>query len=255
MPAAPAARWRIDLNADVGEGCDDAVIVPLVTSANVSCGAHAGDDDVIRATLRVARAHGVAVGAHPSFPDRAGFGRRITARDPLAITDLVAAQVTHLAALAAAERVTLAHAKPHGALYNLAAVDRGIADAVARGVAHVLPGTRLVVLAGSPALDAARDAGLVPVAEAFVDRAYLDDGTLAPRDRAGAVVEDLAAAAHRALALARGEPILSLDGHALQVAAETLCLHGDAPDAAARARAVRAALEAAGVRLAAPGTT
>ena len=246
---------RIDLNADVGEGCDDAALVPLVSSANVSCGAHAGDDDVIRATLRVARAHGIAVGAHPSFPDRGGFGRRVTTRDPDAISDLVAQQITRLAALAAAEAVALTHVKPHGALYNLAAAERGIADAVARGAARALPGTRLVVLAGSTALDAARDAGLVPVSEAFVDRAYLVDGTLAPRDRSGAVIEDAGVAVRRALALARREPILSLDGRPLRIAADTLCLHGDTPDAAARARAVRDALAAAGIRLAAPGAT
>jgi UPF0271 protein len=252
---ASAGPLRIDLNADLGEGCDDAAIVPLVTSANVSCGAHAGDERVIHATLQAARAHGVAVGAHPSFPDREGFGRRITTRDPGAIADLVAEQVAHLAVVAAAEGVVLAHVKPHGALYNLAAADRSVAAAVARGVARVLPATRLVVLAGSLALGAARDAGLVPVAEAFVDRAYLGDGTLAPRDRAGAVVEDVATATARAVALARHEPVAALDGRRLRITADTLCLHGDTPGAAARARAVRAALIDAGIRLAAPGTT
>lgn len=246
---------HIDLNADVGEGFDDATVVPLVTSVNVSCGAHGGDDETIRATLRIARTHGVAVGAHPSFPDREGFGRRITTRDPIAIADFVAAQVAHLADLAAAEGVTLSHVKPHGALYNLAASDRAIADAVARGVARVRSGTRFVVLAGSVALDAARDVGLVPVAEAFVDRAYLADGTLAPRGREGAVVEDVAVATARALALARGEPVTSIDGRELRIAADTLCLHGDTPGAAARTRAVRAALDAAGIRLAVPAAT
>lgn len=246
---------RIDLNADLGEGHDDATIVPLVTSVNVSCGVHAGDDDTIRATLRIARAHRVAVGAHPSFPDREGFGRRVTTHDPRAIADFVAQQVAHLADVAAAESMTLAHVKAHGALYNLAAVDRPVADAVARGVARVLPGTRLVALAGSLALEAARDAALIPVAEAFVDRAYLDDGTLAPRDRAGAMIEDLATATARALALARREPVASIDGRELRIAADTLCLHGDTPGATARTRAVRAALDAAGIRLAAPATT
>lgn len=245
----------IDLNADVGEGFDDDALVPLVTSVNVSCGAHAGDDEAIRATLRIARTHGVAVGAHPSFPDREGFGRRITTRDPDAIADLVAAQVAHLAALAAADGVALGHVKPHGALYNLAAADRGVADAVARGAALALPGTCLVVLAGSIALAAARTAGLVAIAEAFVDRAYLDDGTLAPRARPGAVIEDVADATRRALALARRAPITSLEGTPLRITADTLCLHGDTPGAAARARAVRDALTAAGIRLAAPALT
>ena len=255
MTTDAARAPRIDLNADVGEGCDDAALVPLVSSVNVSCGAHAGDDETIRGTVRIAREHDVAVGAHPSFPDRDGFGRRVTTQDPGAIAELVAAQVEHLAALASAEGATLAHVKPHGALYNLAAADRSVADAVARGTARVLPGTRLLVLAGSIALHAARDAGLVPVAEACVDRAYLDDGTLAPRDRAGAVVESLEAATARAVALARREPIASLDGGSLRIAADTLCLHGDTPGAATRARAVRAALDAAGIRIAPPGAT
>jgi UPF0271 protein len=241
----------IDLNADVGEGCDDAALVPLVTSANVSCGAHAGDDTLIRTTLRIARAHGVAVGAHPSFPDRPSFGRDITTRDPHAIHDLVAAQVEHLVALAAAEGIAVRHVKPHGALYNLAAADRTVADAVARAVASVLPGTRLFALSGSLALGAALDADLVPVAEAFIDRAYLDDGTLAPRDRPGAMITDVAAAARRAVSLARRAPIRSLDGAEIHVAADTLCLHGDTPDVADRARAVREALSVAGVVIAA----
>lgn len=250
-----SAHRRIDLNADVGEGHDDAALLPHVTSANVSCGAHAGDDETIRATLRIARAHGVAVGAHPSFPDRAGFGRRITTRDPASIARVVAEQVAHLVGLAATEGVTLEHVKPHGALYNLAAVDREVAGAVARGVAAVLPGTRLVGLAGSQALAAARAAGLVPLGEAFVDRAYLGDATLAPRDRPGAVVEDLASAVRQAVALARGEPIAALDGGELCIAADTLCLHGDTPGAAARARAVHDALRAAGIPVRSPGAT
>jgi 5-oxoprolinase (ATP-hydrolysing) subunit A len=248
-----AAAPRIDLNADVGEGFDDAALVPLVTSASVACGGHAGDDAGIRATVRIARAHGVAVGAHPGFADRASFGRRVTTRDAASITRLVAQQVEHLAALAAREGVTLVHVKPHGALYNLSAVDRDVADAIAAGVARVLPGTALVGLAASTSLDAARDAGLTPIGEAFVDRGYLGDRTLAPRDRSGALLEDVHLAAARAVALATGAPFRAVDGTVLHVVADTLCLHGDTPDAVARARAVRAALRDAGVRLAAPG--
>lgn len=244
-----ASHPRIDLNADVGEGFDDATLLPLVTSANVACGGHAGDDDVIATTLRIARAHGVAVGAHPGFVDRASFGRVVTTREPSEIERLVVWQVEHLAGLAAREGVTVAHVKPHGALYNLAAVERPVADAIARAVADVLPGTRLVGLAGSKLLDAARDAGLVAVGEAFIDRGYLSDGTLAPRDRPGALIEDVHAAAARAIALATRAPIAAVDGTVLHVAADTLCLHGDTPGAADRARVVRAALLDAGVRI------
>jgi UPF0271 protein len=243
----------IDLNADVGEGYDDQAILPLVTSANVACGAHAGDEATARATLRLCRAHGVAVGAHPGFDDRAGFGRRVTTQDPGAIAELVARQIAWLAALATGEQVALTHVKPHGGLYNLSAVDRTVADAIARTLARVAPGTRLIGLAGSFSLAAAADAGLDAVGEAFVDRGYLGDGTLAPRDRPGAVITDAAEAARRALHIARREPIETVDGARIVLRAGTLCLHGDTPGAAAHARAVRAALLGAGIQLAALG--
>jgi len=239
----------IDLNADVGEGYDDAGLIPLVTSANVACGAHAGDAATMRATVRLAVAHGVAVGAHPGFPDRANFGRGVTTKDPDAIAALVVEQIERLAEIARREGASVAHVKPHGALYNLSAVDRAVADAVARAVVSVLSGTRLVGLAGSPSLDAARDAGLTPVAEAFADRAYLADGTLAPRTRAGAVIENVDHAATRAVKLVTTGTIDTIDGALLHLTADTLCLHGDTPDAALRARSIRTALSAAGVTI------
>ncbi|HEY8513917.1 MAG TPA: 5-oxoprolinase subunit PxpA [Candidatus Binatia bacterium] len=245
-------RARIDLNADVGEGYADAEVMPFVTSANVACGAHAGDAATMRATVLLARAHGVAVGAHPGFPDRAGFGRTITTRSPEEIERLVVEQVERLAAIAARQGVTLAHVKPHGALYNLAAVDDEVADAVARATARVLPGTRLFGLAGSRGLERARAAGLVAVAEAFADRAYLEDGTLAPRTLPGAVIEDPRRTAERAVRLACEGRIETLDGDELALEADTLCLHGDTPGAGATARAVHAALRDAGVQLVAP---
>jgi len=252
MKPPAAAQWRVDLNADVGEGWPDGEILPFVTSANVACGAHAGDDATMRATLALARRHAVVAGAHPGFPDREGFGRRVTTRDPGAIERLVAAQVAALAAIAGEAGVALAHVKPHGALYNLSAVDAGVARTVARAVRAVLPDARLVGLAGSCSLVAAREVGLVALAEAFVDRGYRADGTLAARGTPGALLDDPEAAALRAVALARGEPIATVDGSAIVVPCDTLCLHGDVPDAAATARAVRRALEAAGVAVAPP---
>lgn len=256
MSGDPRRRGpTIDLNADVGEGFDDAALIPLVTSVNVACGGHAGDDATMRATVRLARTHGVALGAHPGFPDRADFGRRVTTADPDAIASLIVEQVERLAAIARDEGVPVAHVKPHGALYNLSAVDRAVAQAVARAVVRVLPGTRLVGLAGSISLDAARAAGLTPVAEAFADRAYLADGTLAPRARAGAVIENVDHAASRAVELVTTGTLEAIDGAPLRIAADTLCLHGDTPDAALRARTIRTALAAASVtiaRLAAP---
>jgi len=242
----------IDLNADVGEGCDDAGLIPLVSSANVACGAHAGDEETMRTAIRIARANAVAVGAHPGYPDRATFGREVSTREPGAIATLVAEQVARFAAIARDEGAALAHVKPHGALYNLSATDPAIAAAIARAVARVAPGAQLVGLAGSCSLAAARDAGLVAVGEAFVDRAYRSDGTLAPRAEPGASIEDVAAAASRAVTLATTGTVRSLDGVVLQLAAQTLCLHGDTPGAVTRAHAVRRALVAAGVRIAAP---
>lgn len=236
----------IDLNADVGESAgavtvgDDAAVVPLVTSVNVACGGHAGDDAVMRRTLRLARTHGVAAGAHPAYPDREGFGRRELGLPPAAIHDAVVAQVTRLARVAAAEGVPLRHVKPHGALYNRAAREPAVADAIARAVAAVDPALRLVGLAGSALVEAARAHGLAPLREGFCDRRYGADGLLVPRSEPGACLDDPAAAADQALALAtRGD-------------VDTLCVHGDGPSAVPILRAVRTRLATAGIPLRAP---
>jgi UPF0271 protein len=227
-------------------------VLPFVTSASVACGGHAGDEATMRATVRLALRHGVRIGAHPGFPDRDGFGRRVTTRDAGEIAALVAAQVAALAAIAAAEGAALGHVKPHGALYNLSAADPEVAAAIARAVRAALPGGRLVGLAGSCSLVAARDVGLEALAEGFVDRGYRADGTLAPRGVPGALLDDPAQAARRAVALARGAALATVDGAAIVVRCDTLCVHGDAPGAGATARAVRQALASAGVEVAAP---
>lgn len=249
----PGRMPTIDLNADVGEGCDDAAILPYVTSANVACGGHAGDEATMRATLRLARELGVAAGAHPGFPDRDGFGRRVTTRDPARVQVLVEEQCRSLTAVAEAEGVVLAHVKPHGALYNLSAEDDAVAAAIAEAVRRSLPGARLVGLAGSRSLIAARAAGLAARGEAFVDRGYRGDGRLAERGTPGALIEDPAEAARRAVAIATRGCLEAVDGTPLAIAAETLCMHGDVPGAAYVARAVADALRRAGVRVAAAG--
>ncbi len=245
---------RIDLNADVGEGLpDDEAILACVTSANVACGAHAGDAATIARTIALAARHGVAVGAHPGYPDREGFGRHELGLTPAAIERLVAEQVAVLLAACEAADVPLAHVKAHGALYNRAARDPDVAAAVARGVAAVAPDAVLVVLAGSVAVAAARAAGLAVAEEAFADRAYEADGSLRSRALPGAVLDSPAAAAAQAVAIARGAiPLAEAGGGELVVRADTVCVHGDLPGAAARAVAVRAALIAAGVDLRAP---
>jgi len=249
---------RIDLNADVGESYgawslgEDEALIPLVTSVNVACGAHAGDPDVIARTVALASRHGVAVGAHPGYPDRAGFGRREMALSPDEIERSVVVQVGAVWAASRAAGVPLHHVKAHGALYNRAARDAETALAIARAVASVDDGLFLVALAGSVQLDAARSMGLRVVEEAFADRAYEADGSLRSRTLEGAVLDDPAAVAAQALAIVRGS-VTAVDGSTVRLRADSICVHGDLPGAAARARAVREALASAGVELRAPG--
>ena len=249
---------RVDLNADVGESTgavrhgDDEGVMPFITSANIACGFHAGDPGVMRATVALARAHGVAVGAHPGFQDLAGFGRRELAVSPQEAEDLVAYQVGALAAIAAGQGVRLTHVKPHGALYNMAARDRGMASAIARAVAAI--DKRLLMFAPpfSALTDAARDLGLTVVSEAFVDRAYQHDGTLVARDKPGAVLHDLDAASARAVRLATAGTVTAIDGTMLTLRPGTLCIHSDPEGADRLAARVRADLEAAGVTVRPP---
>jgi UPF0271 protein len=247
---------RVDLNADLGESFgawalgDDEGLLACVSSANVACGFHAGDPSVIDRTVALAARAGVAVGAHPGYPDLRGFGRREMAVVPAEVEADVLYQAGALAAFARSHGTRLTHVKPHGALYNQAARDERLARAVARGVARLGRNLTLVGLAGSSALRAAaRDEGLRFAAEAFVDRAYDAQGRLLPRSQPGALIADPAEAAARAVRLARDGVVVSAEGAPLEVSAETLCLHGDSPRALALARAVREALEAAGVRV------
>ena len=238
----------IDLNCDMGEGAgEDERLMPLVSSANVACGGHAGDEASMRATVRLARQHGVAVGAHPAYPDRAGFGRARMARTAAEVRADVVAQVRALRAVCAAEGVPMVHVKPHGALYNAAAGDEPLARAVAEAVREVDPGLVVVVLAGSPMAGLVRAMGLACAEEAFADRGYTARGTLVPRGQPGALVEDPEAVAERASRLARERTVLAVDGSVVPVAADTLCLHGDTPGAASLAAAVRARLAQDGV--------
>jgi len=247
---------RIDLNADVGESWgafrvgDDAALLPLVSSANLACGFHGGDPLTLRRTLDLCARHGVAVGAHPSFADLRGFGRRELPAEPEELEADLLYQVAALQGLARARGLTLRHVKPHGALYNLAARDERVARCVARAVAQLDGGLVLVGLAGSSALRAAAAAeGLRLAGEAFADRGYAPDGALLPRSAPGALLGDPAAVAAQAVSLARDGCVRASDGSRLAVAAETLCLHGDSPGAPALAAAVRAALLAAGLSI------
>jgi UPF0271 protein len=244
---------RIDLNSDVGESFgawklgDDAALMPAISSANIACGFHGGDPGVMRETVALARAHGVAIGAHPGFPDLAGFGRRDLRCTPQDIEDMVVYQVGALAAFVAAQGGRLQHVKAHGALYNMACADATMAAAIARGTAAVDRSLILFGLPGSALLEAGLELGLPVAAEVFADRAYLTDGTLVPRSRPGSVITDESEVVSRAVRMATERTASTVEGNTIRLEAETLCVHGDTPGAARLARAIRLALERAGV--------
>lgn len=246
----------IDLNADLGESFGryrlpaDAELLGLVSSANVACGVHAGDPLVMRETAALAARHGVTVGAHPGYPDLQGFGRRDMELAPEEISAFVTWQVGALAAFCRAAGAALRYVKPHGALYNRAARDARVADAVAAGVRDADPSLALLGLAGSELVAAAGRAGLRAAREAFIDRAYLPEGALVPRARADAVLHDVDAVVERAVRMVCEGRIAAVDGSTLDVRADSLCVHGDTPEAVALLRAVRARFAREGITVA-----
>jgi 5-oxoprolinase (ATP-hydrolysing) subunit A len=250
---------RIDLNADVGESFGayaighDPGLMKSITSANIAAGFHAGDPSVLRSTVRRAKAHGVAVGAHPSFPDLAGFGRREMKMSGQEVEDLVLYQIAAVAGVAQVEGVALQHVKPHGALYNMAARDRRLSDTIVRAVLSFDSSLVLFGLAGSVMLAAGRDAGLRVAAEGFADRMYEPDGSLTPRSRPGAVLDDPAAVASRAVRMIRDGIVSASDGREVRVHIDTICVHGDTPGAEVSARALRTGLTEAGIAVRAVG--
>jgi UPF0271 protein len=243
----------IDINCDMGESFGpwkmgaDAEVMPNITSANIACGAHAGDPGVMRRTVRLARQHGVSVGAHPGFADLQGFGRREFQADPADVEDSLIAQIGALRAIAGAEGAAVRHVKAHGALYNMAARDRRLADAIARAIKAVDPELVMFALPKSPMIDAAAAAGLRAAAEGFADRAYEPDGSLTPRSRSGAVIHDPSLVVERAVRMVRDGVVLTPGGAEIALKIDTICVHGDTPGAPELTRRIRAGLEAAGV--------
>jgi UPF0271 protein len=252
---------RVDLNADIGEsfgvytaGSDERLLAS-VTSGSIACGYHAGDPSVMRRTVRLAARSGVAIGAHPGFPDLVGFGRREMNVDPQEIADFVLYQVGALSAIARAEGMRLQHVKPHGALYSMAVRRRDVAEAIAAAVASLDEPLVIIGLPGSELLSAGQRYGLRVAAEGFADRAYERDGSLTPRNREGAVLQDPLSAADRAVAMIRDGRIEARDGSSLQLSVDTICIHSDTRGAADVAAAVRARLTQAGIVVAALGTS
>lgn len=245
----------IDLNCDMGEsfgawkmGHDDDVL-PLVTSANIACGFHAGDPAVMRKTAQTALKNGVALGAHPGLPDLVGFGRRNIDITPQDAYDMVVVQVGAMAAVAASQGARLNHVKAHGNLYNMAVKNVELARALAQAVYDVDPGLIFFGLASNPMVDVARDIGLKVAEEVFADRTYQSDGSLTPRSRPEAMIVDSRLSIQQVLRMVREKKVRSVQGEDVGVNADTLCIHGDQPGAVDFAKAIRAALQAEGIEV------
>lgn len=247
---------QLDLNCDMGESFgiwrlgQDEQVMPHITSANVACGMHGGDPSVMQATVALAKKHGVSVGAHPSYPDLQGFGRRPMHLKPDEIRAYVLYQIGALWAIARSKGVDLAHVKPHGALYNVAAKDRSVADPVAKAIADFSHELSLYCLPDSALASAGEEYGLKVVPEGFVDRGYEPNGSLVDRNMAGAVASEPSQAVKQALLLAKGT-VICRDGSTLHLSVSTLCVHGDTPGAPEIAHEVNAALTLAGYQLSA----
>ncbi len=247
---------RINLNADLVEGYgpwtmgDDAAMLAIVNSANIACGGHAGDPDVMRRTLRLAREQGVSVGAHPSYPDLRNFGRRAMSLTPAELENQLAAQIGALIGIAALEGICVSHVKPHGALNNQACVDRKLAETICTTIRAIGPALILLAPAASQLVAAGHAAGLAVVEEIFADRAYLPDGQLVPRSRPDAMIHGAEACLAHVRAMLDAGALVTIDGTRIPTTIGSICVHGDSPDAVAVARALRDGLQAAGHRLA-----
>ncbi|MRT04264.1 5-oxoprolinase subunit PxpA [Ewingella americana] len=243
---------KVDLNADLGEGCDnDQALLQLVSSANIACGFHAGDAQTMLQSVRWALQYGVAIGAHPSFPDRENFGRTAMQLPPETVYAQVVYQLGALAAIARAEGGKMVHVKPHGMLYNQAATDPALADAIARAVHSVDPALKLVGLAGSELIRAGERLGLATSQEVFADRRYQSSGNLVPRSQPDALIESDELALQQTLMMVQQQKVVSREGVAVPVQADTVCLHGDGEHALAFARSLREAFRQQNIQVSA----
>lgn len=248
--------YRIDLNCDLGESFGaytigaDAQVIPLISSANVACGYHAGDASVMQKTVALCRQSGVAVGAHPGFPDRVGFGRRNLAAAPQEVYADTLYQLGALDAFCRAHGLTLQHVKPHGAMYNMAAKDKAMAAAVADAVYDY--DSRLILLgpSGSQLMAAAQHRGLAFACEVFADRAYEADGSLRPRSKPGAMITDEKEAIERVIRMITQHKVVAYTGEEIDIAAHSVCVHGDGGQALAFVKALRAAFDTNGIAVA-----
>lgn len=240
----------VDLNADLGEGCvNDEALLQRVSSANIACGFHAGDALTMQQSVRLAMKYGVAIGAHPSFPDRENFGRSAMQLPPETVYAQVVYQLGALAAITRAEGGKMIHVKPHGMLYNQAATDAVLADAIARAVLDVDPTLRLVGLAGSELIRAGERAGLQTRQEVFADRRYQSNGALVPRSQPDAMIDSDQQALEQTLTMVQQQKVLSREGVWVPVKADTVCLHGDGEHALTFAMRLREAFDEQGIEI------
>ena len=245
-------EW-IDLNCDMGEGMpDDEALMPLISSANIACGYHAGTAELMARTVALAQRHGVAVGAHPGFDDRDNFGRTEIHLPPSEVYALVQTQIRLLRDICARQGAVLGHVKPHGALYNMAARDAGLAEVLARAIVDADPGLVLYGLSGSCMLSEASKAGLRTASEVFADRTYQDDGRLTPRSVHGALIENEDQALAQVLQMVKRGSVVSVSGVLTPIKAETLCLHGDGAHAVSFAKMIRHMLHHEGIQVKIP---
>lgn len=250
---------RVDLNCDLGESFGrytlgaDTEVIELISSANIACGFHASDPTVMAKTVAMCAAAGVAIGAHPGYPDLQGFGRRNIVIPAQEVGEIVLYQIGALSAFAKAEGVRLSHVKPHGAMYNMAVKDRALAEAICGAVRKFDEDLAILAPFGSELVNAAERLGLPYICEVFADRAYMADGALVPRSQAGAVIEDEDLAIERVLSMVQYGEVLAINGERIAVRAESVCVHGDGAKALAFVRKIRAALLAAGVEIKAHG--
>lgn len=245
--------FKVDLNADLGESFGaytigmDAEVLRYITSANVACGFHAGDPIVMQKTVKLASERGTAVGAHPGYPDLMGFGRRNMKVKPEEAKAYIKYQVGALMAFTGAAGIKMQHVKPHGAFYNMAAVDDKLALAICEGIYEVDPDLIMLGLAGSAHIRAAKEVGLRVASEVFADRAYMDDGTLVPRTMPGAMVHDKDVAIARTVRMVKEGVVETITGKIIPIQADSICVHGDNPDAIGFVRNIRDTLESEGV--------
>ena len=254
--AHSAYQGTIDLNADLGEGAScDAQILALVSSANIACGGHAGDEDSMRVAVQLAQQYGVAIGAHPSFTDKENFGRKIQAPPYDHLAQDLRDQISTLMRITAEQGAQLQHIKPHGALYNQAAFDPVLADIVIQVMQEIAPQLSLVALAGSPIVARAQAAGLRVISEAFADRRYRRDGSLVARSQANACIERIDEAVIQSVQLIESQQLCCDDGSIIKVQADTICVHGDGVHALATIQALRHAFDERGIQVRRPACT